>query len=133
MQLTANQKSVFAVLKRAEVPLSAYAVLDRLRKKGFSAPTQVYRALDRLLEQGLVHRLETINAYVACAHRVRCEHGVRAFAICDNCGHVDEFTDQDLARCLSRWIDGNAFALKHSTVELHGRCAVCAALDVQKS
>ena len=132
MRMTANQQSVFAALQGADGPLSAYALLDQLRGEGFSAPTQVYRALDRLLERGLVHRLETMNAYVACAHPVGCEHGVRAFAICDNCGHVDEFTDQDLARCLGRWTQGHAFSLNQSTVELHGLCASCASTGVKQ-
>lgn len=127
MQLTAHQQCVFMALNSAESPLGAYALLDRLRDQGFTAPTQIYRALERLLEQGLVHRLETMNAYVACTHPAACKHGVRAFAICDNCGHVDEFTDQDLTRGLGRWIARNAFSLNHCTVELHGRCAACSA------
>lgn len=68
MPLTANQEAVYAALRRAQSPLSAYALLARLREQGFNAPTQVYRALDRLLEQGIVHRLESMNAYVSCRH-----------------------------------------------------------------
>ena len=67
--LTKNQSLVFDVLTRAEQPISAYTILDRLREHGFRAPLQVYRALDKLLEAGLVHRLESLNAFVACAHR----------------------------------------------------------------
>lgn len=132
MPLTSNQQSVFAALKDARKAMSAYALLDQLRGQGFSAPTQVYRALDRLLERGLVHRLETLNAYVACAHPTGCAHEVQAFAICDNCGQVTEFSDQQLASCLGRWTRGHAFALNQSTVELHGLCANCADTTAQR-
>lgn len=125
VQLTANQQRVLTTLQQATSPLSAYALLDQLREQGLSAPTQVYRALERLAEHGLVHRLETLNAYVSCAHSGGCRHGLKAFAICDNCGHVDEFTDNDLGRCLGRWMKNNAFSLHNSTIELRGRCATC--------
>ena len=67
--LTKNQSLVFETLQRADQPISAYTILDRLRDHGFRAPLQVYRALDKLVEAGLVHRLESLNAFVACAHR----------------------------------------------------------------
>lgn len=125
MQLTVNQQRVLATLQQANGPLSAYALLDRLRAQGFRSPVQVYRALERLTERNLTHRIETLNAYVPCAHPGSCQHGLRAFAICDNCGHVDEFADTDLRRCLDRWIKNNAFSLRSSTIELHGECAAC--------
>jgi len=127
MQLTANQQRVLATLQQANSPLSAYALLDRLRDAGFSAPVHVYRALERLAEQGLVHRLESLNAYVSCSHSGGCRHGLKAFAICDNCGHVDEFTDNSLGRYLGRWMKDNAFSLRTSTIELHGKCEACVA------
>ncbi len=128
MQLTNNQQRVLATLQQASGPLSAYALLDRLRAEGFSAPAQVYRALERLAEHGLVHRLETLNAYVTCTHPKDCRHGMTAFAICDNCGNIDEFVDIDLGRCLGRWMKNSAFAMRDSTIELRGRCANCASL-----
>jgi Fur family zinc uptake transcriptional regulator len=125
VQLTANQQRVLAMLQQANGPLTAYALLDRLREQGFSAPAQVYRALERLTEHDLVHRLETLNAYVPCARPGNCQHDFRAFAICDNCGHVDEFVDSGMRRCLGRWIKNNAFSLRKSTIELHGECGTC--------
>ncbi len=125
MQLTANQQRVLSTLQQANGPLTAYALLDRLREQGFSAPAQVYRALERLAGQDLVHRLETLNAYVCCAHQGCCQQDLRAFAICDTCGHVDEFADAGLRRSLGRWTKGKGFSLHKSTVELHGECAAC--------
>ncbi|EDY8730854.1 transcriptional repressor [Salmonella enterica] len=127
MELTENLQRVLETLKQSNSPLSAYALLNQLRTQGFSAPMQVYRALERLAEYGLVHRLESLNAYVTCTHSEGCQQGFKAFAICDNCGHVDEFTDADLRRCLGRWMKHSAFSLSRSTIELHGRCATCSA------
>ncbi|MGE0799805.1 MAG: transcriptional repressor [Lautropia sp.] len=125
MQLTDNQQHVLAALQQANGPLTAYGLLDRLRAQGFNAPMQVYRALERLAEHDLVHRLESLNAYVSCAHPGSCRHDLRAFAICDNCGHVDEFEDANLRRCLGRWTKNNAFSLRESMIELHGECGTC--------
>ena len=124
MQLTANQQYVLTGLKEADSPLSAYSLLERLRKPGFSAPAQVYRALDRLIERGLVHRLETVNAYVACSHPTDCKHGSVAFAICDTCGYTDEFAVNDSD--LRHWAKNHAFCLDATVIEIRGRCAICA-------
>ena len=67
--LTPNQSKVLAKLEAASGPLSAYALLDQLRDDGFRAPLQVYRALESLVGAGLVHRLESMNAFVPAAAR----------------------------------------------------------------
>ena len=64
--LTKNQQLVLTILNKADMPLSAYSILDGLREFGFKAPLQVYRALDRLIELGKVHRIESMNAFIAC-------------------------------------------------------------------
>lgn len=125
-KLTRNQGLVLDALCRAEAPLSAYTILDRLRDEGFRAPLQVYRALDKLLELGLVHRLESINAFVACAHPHQHEHELIAFAICRNCGRVDEFSDATLEERLGRWARTHSFRPARTTIELSGTCGACA-------
>lgn len=125
MQLTTNQQWVLDTLRHASKPLSAYALLDHLRDVGFSAPTQVYRALERLVAHGLVHRLETLNAYVSCAYANGCRPRLTGFAICDDCGHTAEFVDDELTRCLARWTKDNTFRPDRSTIEIHGKCAAC--------
>jgi Fur family transcriptional regulator, zinc uptake regulator len=125
--LTKNQKLVYEALNTAPGPLSAYTILDQLRDAGFRAPLQVYRALDKLLEMGLVHRLETINSFVACAHP-HCGshgHGMMAFAICDVCGQVDEFADGIVQARLGAWAADQAFQPKKTTIEMRGVCARC--------
>ncbi len=125
--LTKNQSLVFETLTAAEGPLSAYDILDRLRDKGFRAPLQVYRALDKLLEYGLVHRLESLNAFIACAHPECGTHDTMAFAICESCGHVAEFSDDAIAGQLRKWAGNEKFRLNRTIIELRGRCADCRA------
>ncbi|MTI43493.1 Fur family zinc uptake transcriptional regulator [Roseibium hamelinense] len=124
--LTKNQGLVFGALTGAEGPLTAYAILDLLRDDGFRAPLQVYRALDKLVEIGLVHRLESLNAFVACSHPVDCgEHKTAAFAICEDCGKVDEFAPDAALQSLQAWSRQEKFALAKTTIELRGTCANC--------
>jgi Fur family zinc uptake transcriptional regulator len=123
--LTKNQNLVFEALSAADGPLSAYAILDRLRTHGLRAPLQVYRALDKLLDYGLVHRLESLNAFVACSHPHADENGMTAFAICETCGEVVEFTDDEVRRRLDAWTGENGFAAAKTTIEIRGTCARC--------
>ncbi|MBN8951507.1 MULTISPECIES: Fur family transcriptional regulator [unclassified Rhizobium] len=127
--LTKNQALVFDTLTKAEAPLSAYTILDKLRDQGFRAPLQVYRALDKLLEYGVVHRLESINSFVACAHpHENCHsHGLVAFAICESCGQVIEFHDHEVDHRLMDWLKSQKFKAEKSTIEIRGHCANCAA------
>lgn len=133
--LTKNQALVFDALNRAEGPMSAYTILDKLRDHGFRAPLQVYRALDKLTEFGLVHRLESLNAFVACAHRDHecCGgshghgHGTVAFAICESCNHVMEFHDHEVDHRLENWAKAKGFKPAKTTIEIRGLCERCAA------
>jgi Fur family zinc uptake transcriptional regulator len=124
--LTRNQSLVLDTLSHADGPLSAYTILDRLRDDGFRAPLQVYRALDKLTELGLVHRLESLNAFVACIQPHSHEAGtVVAFAICETCGQVDEFSDEQVAERLSGWAAGHGFHPHKTAIEIRGTCATC--------
>ena len=125
--LTRNQSLVLGTLTQAEGPLSAYTILDRLRDEGFRAPLQVYRALEKLLASGLVHRLESLNAFIACAHPDCHGHGMIAFAICEDCGQVDEFSDAVVRERLGAWSADNGFKAEKTTIEIRGHCANCAA------
>lgn len=124
--LTRNQSLVLERLERAEAPLSAYAILDQLREEGLRAPLQVYRALEKLLEKGLAHRLESMNAFVACAHPHCHASGLIAFAICESCGQVSEFSDDVVRERLEGWADREGFVVKRTTMEIRGDCRACA-------
>lgn len=127
-ELTKNQALVLDALAHAEGPLSAYTILDRLRGAGFRAPLQVYRALERLQEYGLIHRLESLNAFVACAGpHCHEQEGIAAFAICERCGQVSEFSDEGVEARLTDWTQAHGFRPAKTTIEIRGRCADCAA------
>jgi len=124
-ELTKNQSLVFEALSRVEGPLTAYNILDELREHGFRAPLQVYSALEKLIEFGMVHRLESLNAFVACRHPDCDASEVVAFTICETCGNVSEISDNTLTGRLSTLAQEARFALKKSIVELRGICRGC--------
>lgn len=124
-KLTKHQTLVLNALAHKENPASAYTLLDHLRADGLRAPQQVYRALDKLIEYGLVHRVETLNSFVACAHPHGHRHGLVVFAICDQCGHVEEFLDQTIEHRLKGWSKDNTFRMSTASVEMHGTCVRC--------
>ena len=117
MQLNSAQHHLLTLLRVATRPLTAYALLDGARDAGVRAPTQVYRALEKLMALGLVHRLDSLNAYVACTQPLTCRPGHAAFAICDDCGAVDEFDDAALGRALGRWASGDAKGWQSGTLD----------------
>ena len=124
-ELTKNQRLVFAALTRAGTPLSAYQILDLLRDDGFRAPLQVYRALDQLRGLGVVHRLESMNAFVACSHAEdHAHHGEPiGFTICERCGTVSEIHDADFRAFVEGIGARSGFRAEKSTVEIRGLCA----------
>jgi Fur family zinc uptake transcriptional regulator len=126
-ELTRNQHLVLDALTGATGPLSAYGILDRVRSEGIKAPLQIYRALDKLLEMGLAHRLESLNAFVACAHAHGDHEGLAAFAICESCGRVDEFADDVVEERLGIWSRGSGFTSERTTIEIRGHCKDCVA------
>ena len=123
--LTRNQGLVLGALSHSEAPLSAYDILDRLRGDGLRAPLQVYRALDKLVERGLAHRLESLNAFVACADAHCHRRGLIAFAICGDCGKVDEFADTVIEERLGHWANSKGFEVGRTIMEIRGRCDAC--------
>ncbi|MCZ4344581.1 Fur family transcriptional regulator [Devosia neptuniae] len=124
--LTRNQGLVLGTLTGSSGPLSAYDILDKLRADGLRAPLQVYRALDKLVERGLAHRLESLNAFVACADEHCHRKGLIAFAICSDCGKVNEFADAVIEERLGNWAGDQGFKVERKTMEIRGKCAQCA-------
>ena len=110
---------------RRQVLQALYEVIDELAKSmPRPAPITVYRALDFLMENGLVHRIESRNAYLACAH----DHDAAAmvaFLICDACGSVGEIPAVPMAQGLNAAARATGFAPKLSVVEITGTCAHC--------
>jgi Fur family zinc uptake transcriptional regulator len=123
--LTKNQAQVLERLEAASGPLSAYALLDQLRDNGFRAPLQVYRALDTLMKGGFVHRLESLNAFVACAEPHDHAHPMTAFAICDGCGQVSEMSDAEVGEPMQEWLHQTGFVASKAVIEFRGTCQKC--------
>jgi len=125
--LTKNQSLVMRVLSKSGVPLSAYTILDQLRDQGIRAPLQVYRALEKLEQFGLVHKLESLNAFVACSHPGCESHETTTFMICETCSKVSEITDDTLINYVVDLANDARFALTKMTIELRGTCHACQA------
>ena len=81
-KLSRNQSEILTCLRKAKEPMSAYAILDQVRMAGISHPPTVYRALNDLMQKGMVHRLQSRSAFIACGHDA-CD-GKFAFAIAGN-------------------------------------------------
>lgn len=129
-KLTRNQALVLEQLTQAAKPLSAYAILDELRGEGLKAPLQVYRALEKLVETGQVHRLESLNAFIACAHQTCTKHqgvhsGIVGFAVCEGCGAAQEFMSPAIETQIEDWCSAKSFAREKTTFEIRGLCKAC--------
>lgn len=121
--LSPTQERILSLLMEAGKPLSAYDLLGMLRDEGINAPPTVYRALERLMRDGLAHRIESLNAFIACDKPHHRE--LAAFAICDHCGKVTELMDEKLESHLERVATLSGFHTSKTTIELHGHCAGC--------
>lgn len=125
-RLTELRRRVLELVWRSHEPVGAYAVLEQLqRDRGGAAPPTVYRALDFLLAQGLIHRIESLNAFVGCPTPDR-RHDSQ-FLICTVCGAVAEIDDPRVGQALTRSAAGKGFTVERLTVELRGRCPACSA------
>jgi Fur family transcriptional regulator, zinc uptake regulator len=128
-RLTANRRDVLTLILAAEGPVTAYGLLDRLKQSHPGAvPPTVYRALDFLMEQGLVHKIERLNAYVGCVEAASHAHGHPVqFLICRDCGGVTEVEDDGIAAALAHAAERSGFSPARATVEVEGTCGDCAA------
>ena len=107
-KLSVNQQRVFNTLKAETHPLTAYEIIDRVSTNGVWAPPTVYRALKRLIKEGLVHRLESRNAFLACTHPHQNNAWV-VFTICENCRTTQELSDAEIAARLKTQANKNEF------------------------
>ena len=123
--LTKNQRLVLEVLKNANIPLSAYSILDELKEFGFKAPLQVYRALDGLTELGKVHRIESMNAFIACDHSMCSISDMTAFTICEKCEKVSEIKDEELSDYMHLRAEKFGLYAPRTNIEFHGICTDC--------
>jgi len=125
-RLTALRRRVLELIWKSHQPVGAYELLDILKNERRNAqPPTVYRALDFLLELGLVHRIESRNAFIGCcapdtAHPSQ-------FLICSDCGAAAEITDNRLDKAIEGLAREAGFSVHHRIVEIAGHCPNCQA------
>jgi Fur family zinc uptake transcriptional regulator len=124
-RFTKTREQVFILLARHEGAVGAYDLLAELKELDPAAkPATIYRALDFLSQQGFVHKIESINAFIMCHHFGDCNHPVQLL-ICDECGHVEEIQSNNFDLALRSMADANGFTISHQIVEAHGHCKAC--------
>jgi Fur family transcriptional regulator, zinc uptake regulator len=126
LRLTPIRTQVLALIADSGKPVKAYDLLERMRSEvGANAPPTVYRALDFLLHHGFIHKLASINAYVAC-HHPSVQHTV-PFLICDACQSALELEDESIAEALVAKAHVLGFVPRAQVLEVHGLCRRCSA------
>ncbi|ADP72259.1 ferric uptake regulator, Fur family [Rhodomicrobium vannielii ATCC 17100] len=126
---TALREQVFLEVATSHKPVSAYDLIDVLAKNGKRvAPVSIYRILDVLQSAGLVHRLESRNAFFACM----ADHGSAAHTItlvCEDCDRVIEAAAPEALQAIAAAAKAANFMMRHTVVEVSGLCADCAARE----
>ena len=124
-EVSLKTRKVFEVIESSESPPGAYDLLNNriLRAIGFKAPTQIYRALKQLLDLNLIHKIESLNTFIACCS----EHdkGPSILAICDSCGQVQDIPAENLAAQVEKEVGKKFPDLKELKIELKGICGEC--------
>ena len=124
VRLTDLRREVLELIWRGHEPIGAYAMLEALRiTHPSAAPPTVYRALDFLIEQGLIHRIESLNAYVGCAAPGDVHSG--QFLVCEACGDAAEIDDPGVGAAIIAAAAGRGFRVQRPTVEVRGLCKSC--------
>ena len=132
-RLTSIRRDVLAALLASHRPLGAYDIMERLVREGVSlgaslgtkpAPITVYRALEFLRTNGLVHRIESRNAFVACVHS-HAAGDIIVFLICESCGAVGEASSAEVAATIKLAARKAGFTPKSPVIEISGICTHC--------
>ena len=124
-KLTPVRRKVLRLLLDSEEPAKAYDLLANLDGEGAAKPPTIYRALDFLQTMGLVHKIESLNAFVACG-QFQHEHSA-VFLICASCGGAEELHAIETSAALSKETSMAGFAIQNAMIEARGICRKCAA------
>jgi len=126
LRLTESRERVLTILLESHVALGAYEVLERLREDGRpAAPPAAYRALDFLCANGFAHRIEKLNAFVACGRLSEHPSGAPAFLICRGCRQVAETSAEPALAALAGQAEALGFEPERGVVEIEGLCPEC--------
>jgi Fur family zinc uptake transcriptional regulator len=123
-RLTDLRRHVLRLVWASHAPMGAYAILDALNAQGHAAaPPTVYRALEFLRDQGLIHRVESLNAYIGCAHPDAAHTAL--VLLCTSCHRAAEFADRGVDEKLRHAAASRGFAVARQTIEVEGLCPDC--------
>ena len=128
LRLTPARVRVLEILSESHRAMGAYEILDRLKAEGLGAqPPVAYRALDFLIGAGFVHKVERLNAYVACCHpeEGRGHETGACFLICGRCHKVAEVGDGALEVAVAQAAAARGFAIRRTVLEIEGTCPAC--------
>lgn len=123
-KLTRIRRKVLHLLLESEEPAKAYDLLANLDGEGAAKPPTVYRALDFLQDMGLAHKIESLNAYVACGHTNHAHSAV--FLICETCGAAEELHAVDTSQAIAKETQAAGFKIRTAVIEARGICRKCA-------
>jgi len=125
-RLTPVRQSVLKLIWGNHEPVKAYDILQDLQKEQKRAsPPTVYRALNFLLQEGLIHKIESMNAYVGCGKPGHSDSG--QFLICNDCGDIAELYDPKLVALIAKNANQIGFEIKNQVIEIKGSCSNCQA------
>lgn len=122
-KLTRIRRKVLHLLLESEEPAKAYDLLANLDGEGAAKPPTVYRALDFLQDMGLAHKIESLNAYVACGHTNHAHSAV--FLICETCGAAEELHAVDTSQAIAKETQAAGFNIRTAVIEARGICRKC--------
>ena len=124
LRFTPVRRKVLEILLQDHRALGAYTILDKLREDGFgSQPPIAYRALDFLVANGLAHKIERLNAFIACAHTNHSH--TPAFMICRLCDAVAEALSSTAQGALRDTARTTGFRIERTVIEAEGICPSC--------
>ncbi|MCA2012920.1 Fur family transcriptional regulator [Pararhodobacter sp. CCB-MM2] len=124
LRLTPVRRRTLEILLERHGAMGAYDVLQRLSEDGFGhQPPVAYRALDFLVENGLAHRIQRLNAFAACAHPGEAHHA--AFLICRGCNAVAEIPADPVRDVLEQGAGALGFTVERANIEALGLCGAC--------
>jgi len=124
LKLTKLRKQVLKLIWRKSGYVKAYDLLDELKKIDPSAkPPTIYRTLDFLIENGLIHKLQSLNAFIGCHHPH--EHDECYFLICDSCQKIEECCSKKINNVVALTSKNNNFIPNKVTFEIAGTCQNC--------
>ena len=124
VRLTPMRLRILELIWRSHKPIGAYALLDEIKLEHKSAaPPTVYRALDFLMEHGLVHRIQSLNAFVGCNDPGHVHSGI--ILICNDCGDALEMDDVKISETIASFTNNLGFQLSSQSIEATGICPGC--------